>query len=255
MDMKPLGTTTLCISPIGFGAFKIGRNIGVKYSAHYELPSDGEVETLLNGVLDLGINLIDTAPAYGTSEERIGRAIAHRRDEYVLCTKVGERFENGVSIYDFSRESIARSLDESLKRLRTDRLDIVLIHSDGRDVEIMRETQTVEFLQRRKERGDIGAIGFSGKTPQGAIEALPWADVVMVEYHLNDTSHAAIILEARAQSVGVLVKKGLASGSLDAAESVSFALSNDGVDSLVIGGLNLAHIKSNVETAKKIRPD
>src|SRR5579862_3678712 len=107
---RPLGRTGFSISPIGFGAFKIGRNQKVKYSAAYELPSDEQVAALLNGVLDLGINYIDTAPAYGTSEERIGRAIAGRRSEFVLATKVGETFEAGVSTYDFSAAAIRASV-------------------------------------------------------------------------------------------------------------------------------------------------
>src|ERR1700753_3497434 len=87
------------VSSLGFGSFKIGRNVGVKYPSAYDLPSDAEVDRLLNGVLDLGCNLIDTAPAYGLSEERIGRSIGHRRDEFILSTKVGESFEDGRSMF------------------------------------------------------------------------------------------------------------------------------------------------------------
>ena len=86
MVYRSLGNTGLSVSPIGFGAFKIGRNVRTKYEQNYDLPSDKEVERLLNGLLDLGINYIDTAPAYGTSELRIGKAITHRRDDYVLST-------------------------------------------------------------------------------------------------------------------------------------------------------------------------
>ena len=75
--LRPLGGTGFSISPIGFGAFKIGRNQKTKYAAPYDLPSDEQVSELLNGLLDLGINYIDTAPAYGTSEERIGPIQAH----------------------------------------------------------------------------------------------------------------------------------------------------------------------------------
>ena len=81
MAHRPLGKTGLAVCPISFGSFKIGRNENTKYAQGYDLPTDAEVEQLLNGVLDLGINLLDTAPAYGTAEERIGRAISHRRRE------------------------------------------------------------------------------------------------------------------------------------------------------------------------------
>ena len=73
MQLRPLGSTGLFVTPLGFGAFKIGRNEQVKYPQPYDLPDDATVERLLNGVLDAGIHLIDTAPAYGLSEERIGK--------------------------------------------------------------------------------------------------------------------------------------------------------------------------------------
>ncbi|MEZ6046734.1 MAG: aldo/keto reductase [Planctomycetaceae bacterium] len=141
--------------PIGFGAFKIGRNQKIKYPTPYDLPTEAEASKLLNGVLDLGIGYIDTAPAYGLSEERIGNAIAHRRSEYILSTKVGEQFINGESSYDFSAASVHASLDRSLKLLKTDYLDIVLIHSPANDVEVQQETDVVQVLQERKAKGTL----------------------------------------------------------------------------------------------------
>src|SRR5687768_4809484 len=101
MQHRILGKTGRLVSPIGFGAFKIGRNQGIKYPSGYALPDDVAVERLLNGVLDLGINLIDTAPAYGISEQRIGQFLSHRRNEFTLSTKVGETFEDGHSRYEY----------------------------------------------------------------------------------------------------------------------------------------------------------
>src|SRR5690348_3747969 len=97
MVRRTLGKTGLSVSPIAFGAFKIGRNEKIKYAQGYPLPTEEETARLLNGLLDLGINLIDTAPAYGLSEERIGRHISRRRGEFILSTKFGETFENGKS--------------------------------------------------------------------------------------------------------------------------------------------------------------
>src|SRR5205814_1026963 len=111
------------------GSFKIGRNQKIKYAQGYDLPDDAAAGRLLNGVLDLGINLIDTAPAYGIAEERIGRFISHRRREFRLCTKVGETFANGESNYDFSAAAVTASVERSLSLLQTDVLDLVLIHS------------------------------------------------------------------------------------------------------------------------------
>lgn len=253
MTSHPLRHTGSSICPIGFGAFKIGRNQGIKYPTGYDLPDEATVSRLLNGLLDAGIDLIDTAPAYGLSEERIGRAIAGRRNEFTLSTKVGETFENGESVYDFSAESVQASVERSLGRLQTDVLDMVFVHSDGRDIEIIEQTPVVETLLELKSRGLIRAIGFSGKTVDGARRALDWADVLMVEYHLDDRSHEDVISEAAGRGVGVLVKKGLAAGHLSAEEAIQFVLGNPYVDGLVIGGLNLDHIRTNIATAAAVR--
>jgi aryl-alcohol dehydrogenase-like predicted oxidoreductase len=246
---RPLGRTGFSISPIGFGGFKIGRNQKTKYSAAYDLPSDEQVAALLDGLLALGINYIDTAPAYGTSEERIGRAIAHRRSDFVLATKVGETFEAGASSYDFSGAAIRQSVERSLQRLRTPAIDVLLLHSDGRDAWILAETDAVATLQDLKRQKLVSAIGLSGKTIEGARQALAWADVLMVEYHLRDRSHEALIAEAAARGVGVVVKKGLASGELPANEAIRFVLGNPHVASLVIGGLSIEHFRANLAAA------
>jgi len=252
--LRPLGRTGFAVSPIGFGAFKIGRNQKTKYSTAYELPSDEQVAQLLNGLLDVGINYIDTAPAYGTSEERIGRAISARRSEFVLATKVGETFEAGASSYDFSGPAVRHSVERSLKRLKTPALDVLLLHSDGRDAWIQTQTDAVPTLQDLKRQGLARAIGLSGKTVEGTRQALAWADVLMVEYHLRDRSHESVIAEAASRGVGVVVKKGLASGELPADEAIRFVLDKPHVTSLVIGGLSLEHFRANLAAARRVTP-
>jgi aryl-alcohol dehydrogenase-like predicted oxidoreductase len=249
MTPRPLGTTGLAVTPIGFGAFKIGRNEKTKYAEQYALPDEQAVARLLNGILDAGVKYIDTAPAYGLSEERIGRSIGHRRGEFILSTKVGETFEQGRSTYDFSAAAMRSSVERSLRRLRTNVLDIVFIHSNGDDVEIQRATDAVATLRELKEQGLVRTIGLSGKTVQGARLALDWADAIMVEYHIDDMSHAEVIAAAAGRGVGVVVKKGLASGRLAPAEAITFVLGSSGVTSLVIGGLNLDHIRTNIQLA------
>src|SRR5690554_4390721 len=113
---RPLGNTGLQVSPLGLGTVKIGRNQGVKY------PS--------------GINLPDTAPAYGTSEERLGPLLQGQRQDWVLCTKVGEEFVDGQSRFDFSAAHTRFSVQRSLQRLHTDYLDLVLVHSSGDDLTV-----------------------------------------------------------------------------------------------------------------------
>lgn len=250
MVHRRLGHSGLELSPIGFGAFKIGRNQGIKYAHEYELPTDEEVSRLVNGVLDLGINYIDTAPAYGTSEERVGRALRHRKADFLVSTKVGETFRNGKSRFDFSEKSVLASIEQSLERLQTDRLDIVFVHSDGRDLEILQHPELMRTLIDLRMAGVIRTLGFSGKTVQGAVAALFRFDVIMVEYNLEDRSHEDVIAEAAERGVGVIVKKGLASGRLPAHEAIQFVLSNPNVTSMVIGGLNLEHFRENVRAAE-----
>jgi len=251
-SLRPLGRAGLTVSPLGYGAFKIGRNEGIKYPSEYDLPDEADVGRLLNGVLDLGINYIDTAPAYGVSEERIGHAIGKRRREFTLSTKVGETFENGRSSFDFSRDGIRASLERSLKRLHTEVLDVVFIHSDGDDLRILNETDAVATLQDTKQAGLVRAVGLSGKTVAGATAALDWADVLMVEYHLHNRSHEPVIAAAASRGVGVVVKKGLGSGHLAAAEAIPFVLGNPGVSCMVVGSLNVEHLRQNVELARRL---
>lgn len=242
----------MLVSPIGFGSFKIGRNQGIKYPDAYDLPDEGEVRRLLEGVLDLGINLIDTAPAYGLSEQRIGRALSHRRRDYILSTKVGETFIDGRSTFDFSQRAVRQSVNRSLRLLKTDVVDLLLIHSDGNERALLQDTDLVETLRDFRDRGLVRAIGLSAKTIQGARAALGWADVIMVEYHLRDRSHAGIIAEAARADVGVLIKKGLASGRLDPTEAIRFVLETPGVSSLLVGGLSIDHLRRNIRLAETI---
>ena len=253
MVRRGLGRSGLEVSPIGFGAFKIGRNTGTNNAQRYELPGAGEVARLLDGILDLGINYIDTAPAYGLSEERLGRALAGRRGEVVISTKVGETFKDGRSTYDFSAAAVRGSVQRSLKRLGREVIDVLFVHSGGDDLAVSSGTDVVATLQDLRRKGVVRAIGLSARTVEGARAALHWADALMVEYHLEDTSHAQVIGEAHAACVGVVVKKGLASGRLDPAKSIRFVLSTPGVCSMLIGSLSLEHLRADVAAAGAAR--
>ena len=137
--------------------------------------------------------------------------------------------------------------------MKTEVLDLVLIHSDGRDLEILEQTDVVPALVALRDEGLIGAVGLSGYTESGFRAALAWADGIMVEYNLENRSLEAVIAEARERGVAVMVKKGLASGRLDARAAIEFVLSNAGVTSLVIGGLSLDHLGDNFRRARKVR--
>ena len=248
MLARSLGRTGMSVSPIGFGSVKLGRNQKTQYG-DFAIPTDRQAERLLWGILDLGINLIDTAPAYGQSESRIGRILSSRRKEFILSTKVGERFEQGQSHYDFSAVSIRQSVSDSLRRLRTDYLDIVLVHSHGRDHEILEQSDVVETLQALRAEGCIRAIGFSGNIPEQELRCLDWADVMMITYHLEDPTRLELLQQAKSQGVGVLIKKGLDSGRLAPSQAIPPILANRCVESLIVGGINLEHFQENCRLA------
>jgi len=251
MQLRTLGKTGLRISPIGFGAFKIGRNAKIKYPRPYDLPSDGEVHKLLNGLVSLGVSHFDTAPAYGLSEERLGRWLRQSRHSVTISTKVGERFSNGQSEYRFDADSVRQSVFDSLQKLGRDQLDLVLIHTPANDLEVLTQTDVVATLQTLKSEGCIKAIGLSGKTVAAAEASLGWADAIMVEFNAEDTSHQQVMQKAHQRGIGVVVKKGLASGHLPAKEAIPFVLRQPFVDSLIVGGLNLSHMRTNVLLASE----
>jgi aryl-alcohol dehydrogenase-like predicted oxidoreductase len=140
---RSLGNTNIEVSCLGLGTVKFGRNQNVKYPEGFDLPNDKEISDLIKKAEELGFNLLDTAPAYGSSEQRIGELFQKKkisRHDWVISTKVGEQFENGKSNFDFSATTTELSIKRSLKRLKTDYLDIVLIHSNGFDEEILDKT-------------------------------------------------------------------------------------------------------------------
>lgn len=98
-----LGNTELLVSQIGLGTVKFGRNQKINYPNSFELPSDNAILELLQSAQELGINVLDTAPAYGTSEERLGKLLKNQRHDWILCTKVGEEFMNGDSFLIFQK--------------------------------------------------------------------------------------------------------------------------------------------------------
>lgn len=241
------------LSPIGFGAFKIGRNEGTKYPSGYALPDAAAVARLLSAVLDMGINYIDTAPAYGLSEERIGRAIGHRKPEFLLSTKVGETFHNGTSEYDFSERGVRASIDASRTRLRVERLDLVFIHASRDDARVLRETDVVATLRDLRDEGVVGAAGLSGYTEAAFRVALDWADAIMVEYHPNDRSLGPIMAEAAERGIAVMIKKALAAGRLKPEDALPFILRNPAVTSVVVGSLDPDHLREDLRLAQAAR--
>lgn len=259
MQNRPLGNTGIMVSPIGLGLVKLGRNTAVKYPDPFDLPTDEDAMRLLDAAAQLGVNLLDTAPAYGISEQRLGELLAARadRDDWVLSTKAGESFENGQSRFDFSPNAIAASCKQSLHRLRTDRVDLLLLHSDGRAETRFDTIGSFDALDDLKQQGLARATGASVKTPEGAATAIERVDVVMLEYSIAATEMAEMIERANAKHAGVLVKKALVSGRVgekhtaSAAEALRFALNKPGVSSVVVGTINPDHLRENAEAVNK----
>ncbi len=250
-DYRTLGQTGIRLSPLGLGTVKFGRNTGVKYPTAFELPSDRDAAELLDRARALGINLLDTAPAYGIAEERLGSLI--NREDWIVSTKVGESYDDGVSSFDFSRDGTEASIERSLRRLGTDYLDIVLVHSDGNDEAVIGQTEVMETLQRLKSAGKIRAFGVSTKTVSGGLLAIEVSDLAMVAINPEDLSQKPVLERAAELGKGILVKKGLASGhATNPATSLQFVLAQPAVTSVVIGTLNPAHLASNVEAVKAL---
>ena len=179
LSKRQLGQSRIDVSVLGLGTVKFGRNQELKYPAPFPLPSDRELIALLDQARSLGINLLDTAPAYGSSEQRLGKLLTDRQD-WVICTKVGEEFLNGKSSYDFSETHVRHSIERSLRNLNTDYLDIVLVHSDGNDMRIIESTACLPTLMDLKEKGLIRAVGMSTKSVDGGLKAVELSDLGMV---------------------------------------------------------------------------
>ncbi|HET7202288.1 MAG TPA: aldo/keto reductase [Steroidobacteraceae bacterium] len=147
MQMRSYGSSGLRVPVLGFGAMQVGD------------PSLDEAQAarLLHHVLDAGLTLLDTARSYGLAEERIGRVLAHRRDEFVLSTKVGYGIPG---VPDWTYDCVIAGVDAARSRLRTDVIDIVHLHSCGRDT--LAAGEVTRALTRCREQGKIKVAAYSG---------------------------------------------------------------------------------------------
>lgn len=271
MPRKRLGRTDIEVSTLGLGTVKFGRNQSLKYPTPFDLPSDEQIRKLLDCAYSMGVNLIDTAPAYGYSEERLGDALRKSRKDWVITTKVGEEFthnkfsDEGLSHFDFSAKHTRMSVERSLRRLRTDYLDLVLIHSDGDDLKILQQAEVLHTLQQLKQEGWIRALGISSKTLEGGLLAAEICDAVMVTYNAGQQDEAPVIAKSAQHGAAVLLKKVLASGHIchDAPapgaisasngkesdpiqRALNFAYAPQGVTSAIIGTLSEHHLRDNL---------
>jgi aryl-alcohol dehydrogenase-like predicted oxidoreductase len=276
----------LRVSALGLGTVKIGRNSGVKYPGGegFALPSDEQVTALLRAAREEGVNVIDTAPAYGASEERLGEIMrangwfgeggGNGRVGWVVVTKTGEEFDGRQSSFDFTPEHTRRSVERSLRRLGCEVLDCVLVHSDGRDEEIIDRLGTLEALEELAGRGLVRSYGISTKTAAGALRAVErlasqrtgGRGVLMATLNPGSTEDLPAIRAAGERGVGVLIKKALGSGHLarpategsmpdpvEASLRFVFEAGGSAVSSVVVGTASAEHLRANAAAARRVR--
>ncbi len=201
MLYRSLGATGMNVSVLGFGGAEIG----------YQSADQDTVNRLLNEALDAGLNVIDTAECYRNSEELVGHAVAHRRKDFFLFTKVGHA--SGIDLPDWDPRLIEQSIDRSLQRLRTDRVDLVQLHSC--DEGTLRRGAVIEVLQKAKAAGKTRFIGYSGDSV-----AAEWAvrsghfDTLQTSVSIADQECLELTLPVCVKkNIGVIAKRPIANAA------------------------------------------
>jgi aryl-alcohol dehydrogenase-like predicted oxidoreductase len=265
MLRRPFGNSGLQVPALGFGAMQIGD----------PQLDEGRVGRLLNHVLDAGLTLIDTARSYSLAEERIGRHLARRRDEFVLSTKVGY----GVAgVPDWTYECILRGVDDARARLRTDVIDIVHLHSCA--LATLEAGAVTSALARCREEGKIRVAAYSGDDAPLRY-ALASGQFDAVQASVNICDQQALTLLQHAQPLGTIAKRSLAGRPWVGAFSgdpvhdeyrrrfatlreslgvtpaswdefaLRFAAFAPGVDCVIVGGIDATNVDRNVAAVGK----
>ena len=287
LPKRKLGRTGLNVTTLGFGALELR---GMVAGVGREL-KPGQPERILNAVLDAGINYIDVAADYGEAEGHIGRCIANRRQEFILASKCGcppdvskfvpaERTRYGVplpQLHDYSRENIIKTCDQSLRRMKTDYLDVLQFHfSPARN--ILEQEKAVQTLESLKRDGKIRFLGCSSILPN-IIDHIKMGvfDVLQVPYSALQPEHEDAIGTAARAGVGVVIRGGVAKGPpgngqgsadlwdlWDKAEldellegeqrtgfMLRFTITNPDIHTAVVGTLHPEHLLENIAAVLK----
>ena len=262
METRTLGRTELKVTRLGFGGARIG-----------QVPSE-QADALLNGLLDMGITLVDTAACYKDSEAVIGRCISARRDAFVLITKCGH-ITGSATGEPWSRRVISESIDRSLERLATDHLDLIQLHSCS--AEVLKAGEAVEAIMRAREAGKTRYVGYSGDG-EDALEAIRMGIFVTLQTSFNIVDQRALaeVLPAAVKAgMGIIAKRPIANGAFgrpaspysyadtywdrmrqfqvpegapeDPIElSLRFTLSHNEIDSAIVGASSTDHVRQNL---------
>ncbi|MBX7110389.1 MAG: aldo/keto reductase [Dehalococcoidia bacterium] len=203
----PLGRTGLEVTKLGYGAMSLDDRFG-------RVVSPDEANRILNAVLDAGINYIDTSPDYGPSEEMIGRAIADRRGEYFLATKCGCPVAASAGTgHAYTPENIRAAVEQSLRRMRTNYLDVVQFHGNP-SMAMLDEQGAVEVLRDLQRAGAIRFIGMSGAGDRlDAQVASGVFDVFQIPYSALQREHEGAIGDAARGGAGTVIRGGVARGA------------------------------------------
>lgn len=197
MELRPLGRSGLRVSALGFGAMHLND----------ERVGEAEAGRLLNAVLDLGVNLIDTARSYGLSEERIGRHLAHRRQQFLLSTKVGYGVDG---VPDWTYDCIVLGVERALRLMHTDVIDIVHLHSCP--LNVLQQGEVTRALLDCQRAGKLRVAAYSGDNAEldfalhsGAFGSVQTSVSLCDQVNLNDR-----LGQAQQLGIGVLAKRPLA---------------------------------------------
>lgn len=194
---RPYGSQGFSVSVLGYGAGEIGK----------ESQSEDLVGTLLNRAVDLGLTLIDTARGYGLSEQRIGRHLAHRRGDFVLSTKVGY----GIAGYDdWTYDCVIGGVDQALRLMRTDHIDIVHLHSCP--LPTLLRGDVIQALHRSREQGKLRVAAYSGENEElaWAIESGHFGGVECSVNLCDQRNLDGVLQAAQARGIGVIAKRAVA---------------------------------------------
>jgi aryl-alcohol dehydrogenase-like predicted oxidoreductase len=202
MEMRGFGKTGFEVSALGFGGGPVG----------YLDTDRRHVTEILNTLIDRGVNLIDTAAVYPGSEEAIGEAIGHRRDDYVLVSKCGQEFDD-IDGAAWSASAIEQTVDRSLRRLKTDHIDVVLLHSC--ELDTLKNGEALGALIKARDAGKTRFIGYSGDN-EAAAHAAGIDEVAVIETSISIFDQAnidTVLPEAGRNNVGILAKRPIANAA------------------------------------------
>jgi aryl-alcohol dehydrogenase-like predicted oxidoreductase len=290
---RVLGRTGVEVSVLGYGAMELrGQLSGSVSQLNGPAITDEDAGRLLNELLDAGVNLIDTSVDYGRSEELIGRHLGPRRSEFSLASKCGCPLslppgESMMGTHDYSAANVRAGVEQSLRRLRTDYLDLVQVHLSPPRSE-MEASGTIEALQSLRAEGKVRFIGMSGTLPNLPDHIdMGVFDVFQIPYSALQPEHDELISRAANAGAGVLIRGGVARGTASqdknwtvqplsssgpAAQDrweaakldellddgmnrhefiLRFTLSHPGVSSAIVGTSKPEHLRSNVEMASR----